>query len=153
MVRMLIAGMLMIALAAPAHAAGKAHAVRKVYLRDGGIIEARSVWRSQGRVHVLVNRDTLAEFHPAELDMKRTFSRPATATSRKSKAARKRRTAGAVIAPETVQQTPKKKSGMSLPNLPSFPVKLPEKTPSSLGGKDEGAIRKHKKEMSERINE
>lgn len=153
MMRILIAGMLMITLAAPAHAAGKAHDVRKVYLRDGGIIEARSVWRSQGRVHVLVNRDTLAEFHPAEIDMKRTFSRKAPATARKSQATRKRRTTGAVMPQDTAQQAPEKKSSPSLPHLPSFPVKQPKKTPPSPGDRDEGAIRKHKKEMTERLNE
>ena len=151
MVRILIAGMLMINLALPAHAAGKAQAVKKVYLKDGGILEARTVWRSEGKVYVLVNRDILAEFYPTELDMKRTFSRNAPKAYRKFSSTKKRRPAGAIIPSHAVQQAPEKKIQPSLPNLPS--LKLPKKTPSSLDNTEEGAIRKHKREMSERINE
>ena len=151
MVRILIAGMLVVSLALPAHAAGKAQAVKKVYLKDGGILEARSVWRSKGKVHVLVNRDILAEFYPAELDMKRTFSRHAPKADRKHSSTKKRRLAGAVIPSHAVQQAPEKKSRSSLPNLPS--LKLPKKTPPSLDNTEEGAIRKHKREMSEQVNE
>ncbi len=50
-------------------------AAQLVYLKEGGVIKAKSVWRTKGKVHVLVNRDTLAEFSTAEIDMKRTFAR------------------------------------------------------------------------------
>lgn len=49
-------------------------ASRTVYLKEGGTISAKSVWRTKGKVHVLVNRDTLAEFSASEIDLKRTFS-------------------------------------------------------------------------------
>ena len=140
----------MFSLALPAHAGGKAQAVKKVYLKDGGILESRSAWRSKGKVYVLVNRDILAEFHPSELDMKRTFSRHAPQAYRKHSSTKKRRPAGAVITSHAAQQVPEKKFRPSLPNLPS--LKLPKKTPPSLDNTEEGAIRKHKREMSERVN-
>lgn len=46
-----------------------------VYLKEGGTINAKSAWRTKGKVHVLVNRDTLTEFSVYEIDLKRTFAR------------------------------------------------------------------------------
>lgn len=144
MKRILIAGALACALAAPASAA------RQVYLKDGGIIQARSVWHSQGRVHVLVNRDTLAEFNPNEIDMKRTFPKRKRPKVKKPAAAVGFQTATPASADAAVQQKPgDNKLSVSLPSLPS----LPQTSPPSLGGKDEGSIRKHKKEMAEKIGE
>lgn len=119
-----------------------AYAARQVYLKDGGVIRAKSVWRSHGKVQVLVNRDTLAEFSPAELDMKRTFPKRHPVARKKSAAASN----GQV----TSQKAEEKKSGISLPTLP----KLPEAKPESLmPASEEGAIRKQKREMQERVNE
>lgn len=53
-----------------------------VYLKDGSIIKAINVYRAGNRVVVLINRDSITEFNPAELDMKKTFrsiKKPATA--------------------------------------------------------------------------
>lgn len=150
MKRMLIAGGLMCVLATPAGAA------RQVYLKDGGVIAAQSVWRSKGTVHVLVNRDTLTSFGTAEIDMKRTFPRHRKAVGKKS----------APVAPQAAGSVPEgagagekkpaaeRKPAVSLPRLPSLPAVLPEKNPLPLGGgKEEGTIRKQKREMTERLNE
>lgn len=130
-------------------------AARTVYLKEGGTISARSVWRAKGKVHVLVNRDTLTEFSVSEIDLKRTFAR-------KHRAVRKHpRVSGAVQAtkasPAPLAAIDKKsgnaKPGLKLPNMPNLP-KLSEKDPGTLVPKgEEGTIRKHKKEMSERAGE
>jgi len=135
--------------------AAPALAARAVYLKDGGIISAKSVWKSGGKVHVLVNRDTLTEFAPSEIDLKRTFIR-------KHRAVRKHhRVSGAVQAskasPVPVAVINKKsgnaKPGLQMPNMPNMP-KLSEKNPGTLVPKgEEGTIRKHKKEMAERAGE
>lgn len=127
-------------------------AARTVYLKEGGTISARSVWRAKGKVHVLVNRDTLTEFSESEIDLKRTFAR-------KHHVVRKRpRVSGAVlgtkVSPAVATQTPGiAKPGLKLPSMPNLP-KLSEKDPGTLVPKgEEGTIRKHKKEMAERVGE
>lgn len=82
MKRVLITALALCILVPPAYAA------RQVYLKDGGVIRAKSVWRSHGKVQVLVNRDILAEFSPAELDMKRTFPKRHPVPRKKSAACR-----------------------------------------------------------------
>jgi hypothetical protein len=146
MMRMVITGLMLLGLATPSLAAAKV-----VYLKDGSVISAKSAWRSQGKVQVLINRDTLATFLPSEIDMKRTFPRRFPATSRHPHAATPQK---AEVAPAGTT-APQKVSGkvISLPSLPSLPAKLPKMAPPSPGGKDEGAIRKQKKEMQERLNE
>lgn len=142
MKHVLIAGLLLCTVATSAQAA------QNVYLKDGGIIRAKAVWRSQGMVHVLVNRDTLTEFAPNELDMKRTF--PKHRTLRKKHGARHvTKTAaprGTAVSPETEQENP----GISLPKLPDLHLPRPERPAS---GSDEGSIRKYNREMQERTNE
>ena len=125
-----------------------AYAARQVYLKDGGVIRAKSVWRTQGKVQVLVNRDILAEFSPAELDMKRTFPKRHPVSRKKTAAGLQAATAsnGQV----TVQKPEGKKSGMSLPKVPERPEAKPE---SLMPASEEGAIRKQKREMQERVNE
>jgi len=142
--RMIIAALVVLSLATSSLAAS-------VYLKDGGVIKAKSVWSSPGKVHVLINRDTLTEYPPSEIDMKRTFPKRHHAVPRHPRAALPGK--GAVGAP--AQPAPGKTSGkgLSLPSLPSLPTKLPEMSPPSLGGKEEGTIRKQKKEMQERLNE
>jgi hypothetical protein len=63
--------------------ASPALAAQTVYLKEGGKISAQSVWRTKGKVHVLVNRDTLTEFSSAEIDLKRTFARKHRVTKRR----------------------------------------------------------------------
>jgi hypothetical protein len=46
---------------------------RPVYLADGGIIEAQKVWQEEGRVYVLLNRDSLITFSPEEINLQKTF--------------------------------------------------------------------------------
>lgn len=138
----LIMGMLICCMAAPAWGAAK------VYLKDGGLIEARSAWRTPGRVHVLVNRDTLAEFRNEEIDLGRTF--PKKRTSRTTHRRTERRTTSPDTAKGSGAQAPSPGAGFSLPTLPSTMRGIAP--PSSETG-EEGAIRKHKKEMKERLEE
>ncbi|KAB0668256.1 hypothetical protein F6V30_16485 [Oryzomonas sagensis] len=141
--RMIMTALVLLGLATPSLAA-------KVYLKDGGVIGARSVWRSPGKVHVLVNRDTLTEYAPSEVDMKRTFPRRHHVVRRRPHAVIPHKGAAAVV--PTQAAVPQKKTGTGM-SLPSLPTKLPEMSPPSLGGKEEGTIRKQKKEMQERLNE
>lgn len=142
MKRILVASLLMAVLTTPAIAG------QLVYLKDGGVIRAKSAWRSGGRVHVLVNRDTLTEFTPAEIDMKRTFAGKVR-KARRRVATRRQATASQPVQPAAAAVPEKSKAGFSLPSLPS----LPERSPESLKGTEEGAIRKHKREMEERAEE
>ena len=144
MMRMVIIGLMLLGLATPSLAA-------KVYLKDDSVIDAKSVWRSQGKVQVLVNRDTLVTFLPAEIDQKRTFPRHHRAVRKHPHAAVPQKGAAAPVAAAVPQKTVGK--GFSLPSLPLLPTKLPEMAPPSLGGKEEGTIRKQKREMQERLNE
>ena len=68
MKRILCATLLMVSLAAPAFAVN-------VYLKDGGVIQAKRVWREGGKVYVLATRHTMTSFEPSEIDLKRTFVR------------------------------------------------------------------------------
>ena len=142
--RMFITGLVLLGLATPSLAA------KVVFLKDGGVINAQSAWRSQGKVQVLINRDTLATFLPSEVDMKRTFPRRRHAAARHPHVAISQK-AAAPAAKTAQQKAPGK--GISLPSLPSVPTKLPEMSPPSQVGKEEGTIRKQKREMQERLNE
>jgi hypothetical protein len=142
MKRILAASLLMATLTTPAIAE------KLVYLKEGGVIRAKSAWRSGGRVHVLVNRDTLTEFTPAEIDMKRTFAGKVS-KARHRAATHRRATASLPVQQSAAAVPEKRKAGFSLPSLPS----LPERSPESLKGSEEGAIRKHKREMAEKIAE
>jgi hypothetical protein len=66
MKRMMCAVLMAVTLATPAFAA-------KLYLKDGGYIKAKRVWRADGRVYVLATRDTLTSFDTSEVNLKRTF--------------------------------------------------------------------------------
>ncbi|HEY6838886.1 MAG TPA: hypothetical protein VI389_09105 [Geobacteraceae bacterium] len=48
-------------------------AAKTLYLTNGDRIEYKSVWRQDGRLYVLINRDTLVDFSPKEVDMKKSF--------------------------------------------------------------------------------
>jgi hypothetical protein len=123
----------------------------KVYLKDGSVINAESAWHSQGKVQVLVNRDTLVTFLPAEVDQKRTFPRHNRAVRKHHHAAVHQKGAAAPVVAAVPRKTAGK--GISLSSLPSLPTKLQEMSHPSQGGKEEGVIRKQKREMQERLNE
>jgi hypothetical protein len=143
--RILCAALLAVTLATPAFAA-------KLYLKDGGVIQAKSVWRADGKVHVLATRHTMTSFEPSEVDQKRTFIKRHRV--RKSIAAvvpQARKSAAAPNGAAASQKTVARKSGITLPKLPKLSEKLPDSlVPSSGGG---GTIRQHKKEMAEKIAE
>lgn len=42
------------------------------YLKNGDQIEYQRYWKKDGRIHVLLNRDTEVEFSPKEVDLKNT---------------------------------------------------------------------------------
>lgn len=46
---------------------------KTVYLKNGDEIECQNVWKEKGRINVLVNRDTLLDFAPNEVDLDKTF--------------------------------------------------------------------------------
>lgn len=145
MKRILCATLLTVVLATPAFAA-------KVYLKEGGVIQAKRVWRADGKVYVWATRDTMTTFEPSEIDLKRTFGTRHRAARRIAAVRPKAQTAAA--APNGAAAHPKtadKKAGITLPSLP----KLPEKSPGSLvpSGGGSGTIRQQKKEMQERLAE
>ena len=124
-----------------------------VYLKDGGEIRAQSVWQSQGRVYVLVNRESITDFSPAEIKMKRTFP-PKHHRVKKQCLPTSAPAASTGAAPEAAANSSKAGSTYKslLSKLPSLPAdKSPESlVPSSGAG---GTIKQHKKEMAERANE
>ena len=125
-----------------------ARASKLVYLEDGSVIKAQKVWRSSGQVHVLVNRDTLVDFNSSEINIKKTFPKKQNAAR---KNINKAPTPEIIVTGSKVvtSQPEKKKTAISQPKLTS----LPEKSPEVLSGKEEGSIRKHKREMAEKIGE
>lgn len=80
-------------------AAAQAKTLKKVYLKTGGIIECQKVWRSDGKVMILVNRDTLVDLAKDEVDLKKTFAKKPPKAVKKAKARKK-------AAPEAVAATP-----------------------------------------------
>ena len=138
MMKMVITGLVLLGLSTPSLAA------KAVFLKNGGVISAQSAWRAQGKVQVLINRDTLATFLPSEIDMKRTFPRRHPAAAKHPHAAAPQKAA----ATPAGAAAPQKAAGKRL-SLPS----LPQMTLPSPGGKEEGTIRKEKRERQERLNE
>lgn len=65
-----------------------------VYLADGGKIEAQKVWQEDGRVYVLLNRDSLITFSPQEINLQKTFAK-------KKQVAKTKAGAQSVKVPET----------------------------------------------------
>lgn len=141
--RFLCAALMTTVLATPAFAA-------KVYLKDGGVIQAKRVWREGGRVQVLATRHTLTSFEKSEVDLKRTF--PQRRRVAKKAGAVTPQVQAAVAAPNGAAATQKpvdRKAGIALPSLP----KLPEKTPGNLvpSSGAGGIIKQQKKEMAEKL--
>jgi len=50
---------------------------KQVYLQDGGVIECESFWKRNGLVIVKINRDIILEFETSEINVPRTFHKPA----------------------------------------------------------------------------
>ena len=129
--------------AAPAFAA-------KLYLKDGGYIKAKRVWRADGRVYVLATRDTLTSFDKSEVNLKRTFPKK-QAVAKKVEAVAPQTATAAPNGAAAPQKTADTKAGISLPSLPKLPEKTPESlVPSSGTG---GAIKQQKKNMAEKLGE
>lgn len=124
----------------------------RVYLKEGGYIQAQKVWREGGRVHVLATRHTMTSFAPSEVDLKRTFAKRHRGAKKGVAALPQAQTTAAAPVGAAVSQKPvEKKNGIALPSLP----KLPEKSPGSLGttSGSGGTIKKHKKDMAEKTAE
>jgi hypothetical protein len=133
-------------------AAEPALAARTVYLKEGGTITAKSVWRSRGQVHILVNRDTLTKFPASEIDLKRTFPHRHRIAIARPLAPHTLPAAATAAAVKTEEQKDgSRTSRMTLPEMPKIRERNPEElVPSTDGG---GTIRQHKKEMAERIGD
>ncbi|MBL0224737.1 MAG: hypothetical protein IPQ16_03895 [Geobacteraceae bacterium] len=143
MKRTLCAALMAITLATPAFAA-------KVYLKDGGVIQAKRVWREGGKVHVLATRHTLTSFEKSEINLKRTFPKKHKVANKVTAVEAK----AAMAAPSGVvasQKPEDKKTGVALPSLPKLPEKSPESLVPSAG--TGGAIRQQKKNMAEKLGE
>jgi hypothetical protein len=142
MKRILCAVLMSAVLATPAFAA-------KVYLKDGGVIQAKRVWRADGKVYVLATRHTLTSFEKSEVDLKRTFVKRHRAAKRTGAVAPQAQTAAA--APDGAAADRKPTAGISLPSLPKLPERSPDSlVPSSGSG---GAIKQQKKDMAEKLAE
>lgn len=140
MKRILCAALMAITLATPSFAA-------KLYLKEGGVIEAKRVWRADGKVYVLATRHTLTSFEPSEVDLKRSFPRRHRSAKKPVRASNRITTAAPVQA-AVPQKTVHKKHAFTLPELPE---RSPESLVPSRG--DDGILRKQKKEMEERLKE
>ena len=129
-----------IALAALACLTASPALAAKVYLKDGGIITAQKVWRANGKVVVLINRDSVEEFLPAEVNLKRTFPH------------KQRKPVAAVAAtPSPAAATEPAKGDTAKKSV--TPPAQPDKAPAAPASGDGGTIRKHKKEMLEKTAE
>jgi hypothetical protein len=88
-------------------AAGYCAQQKRVYLKDGGIIECQSFDRSNGKITVIVNRDVVLEFNNNEVDLKRTFAPPVHREKPKHKHKHKRAAAGSTGAvPDSIPANP-----------------------------------------------
>lgn len=145
MKRILCAAIMVVFLAAPAFAA-------KLYLKEGGVIQAKRVWREGGKVYVLATRDTMTSFEPCEVDLKRTFvKKPRAAKTVAAVTPQAQTKPAAPNGAAEAQKPADKKAGVTLPKLPKLPEKSPESlVPSSGTG---GTIRQQKKEMAEKLGE
>ena len=142
MKRILLAALIAVVMATPAFAVN-------VYLKDGGVIQAKRAWRAGGKVQVLATRHTLTSFEPCEVDLKRTFVKRHRTVKRISAVPPQAQAAaaapnGAVAGPKTAEN----KAGVALPGLPEKSAASP--APASGGG---GTIRQYNKEKAEKIGE
>lgn len=87
-------------------AAAQARTMKEVYLRDGGIIECKKVWQANGKVMVLVNRDTLLDLSRSEVDLKKTFAKKHAKAMKKARQRIESRSESATAKPLGVAQPP-----------------------------------------------
>jgi hypothetical protein len=92
----------------------------KVYLKEGGVIQAKRAWRSGGKVHVLATRHTLTTFEKSEIDLKRTFPRKHH-TVKKVAAVAPPATSAAPTGAAEAQKPADKQAGEALPKLQKLP--------------------------------
>ncbi len=122
-------------------------AAATLYLRDGGTIKAKRIWREKGKVVVLVTRESITSFAASEVNLKKTFP-----SRHKKKKAGVAKAAGIATQPGTPAASPTE---------PSKTAKNPAASaPAAAGvvreiphGSEEGALRKQKRELEERLNE
>lgn len=143
MIQILCAILMAVTLVTPAFAA-------KVYLKDGGVIQAKKVWREGGKVHVLVTRHTLTSFEKSEINLQRTFPKRHRTTKKVASIAPQAQIVSTVI-PDVTATTKTPAVAKKIISLPS----LKEMTPDSLvpSSGNIGSIKRHKKEMAEKIDE
>lgn len=145
MKRILNAILLAVVLATPAFAA-------KLYLKEGGVIQAKKVWRADGKVYVLATRHTMTSFEPSEVDLKRTFVRRHRVAKRIAAVQPQvQATAATPNGAAANQKTVDKKGGIALPSMPKYTGKSPDNPTPSGGGS--GTIRQQKKDMAEKLAE
>jgi hypothetical protein len=89
-------------------AASQAKTHKEVYLKDGGIIECQKVWQANGKVLVLVNRDTLVDFSRDEVDLRKTFPPKPVKGVKKGKIRKKVVSKPGAVMPQAVPQPPAK---------------------------------------------
>ena len=89
-------------------ATSQAKTPKEVYLKDGGIIECQKVWQANGKVMVLVNRDTLVDFSKDEVDLQKTFAKKPVKGVKKAKVRKKVATKPGAVMPQAVPQPPAK---------------------------------------------
>lgn len=118
-----------------------------LYLKDGGRVKAKRIWREKGKVVVLVTRDSITSFAPGEVNLKKTFP------PRKKRVKPVAATTAAVPAPTSAAPVqgaaPAAERKKIVP--PSLSNTLPERAIPQ--GAEEGALRKQKRELDERLKE
>ena len=155
MKHILCAALITFLLATPALAA-------KLYLKDGGTIQAKRVWRSDNRVYVLATRDTMTSFELNEVNLKKTFTnkkQKQRKVVRRGKKTTPQRVVGIARTESAITQPHKTAEGRSafkMPDLPSqsLPKRSPEDLLPSRGKKAEsGTIRGRRDAMQDRLDE
>lgn len=96
----------------------------QVYLKDGGSIDARSVWRQGNKVYVNINRDIVADFAASEIDLRRTFPKSGTARHQVTHPAA-RAEPNPPEAKPVVQARPAIAATAQKPAVPSVPAPAP----------------------------
>lgn len=87
-------------------AAAQAKTPKEVYLNDGGIIECQKVWQANGKIMVLVNRDTLVDFSRDEVDLHKTFTKKPVKGVKKGKVRKKVASKSGAVMPQAAVQPP-----------------------------------------------
>lgn len=108
---------------------------KTVYLKNGDEIDCLKVWKEGGRINVLINRDTLVDFAPGEVDLNKTIGhRP---VKKKVKHHYKKRHAAARTAPKPEAKSPadaKAAAPKQVVNAPPATAKPAAPQPPSKNG-------------------